>query len=64
MITAPPLVVKKKNYINAQDGLMSWLLTEDHKRIALLYLIVVTAFFMMGGIDDVRARAEKMAKED
>src|SRR5437016_1418351 len=26
------------NYINAQYGLKSWLLTKDHKRIALVYL--------------------------
>ena len=36
-VPAPP----KVNYINAQYGLKSWLLTKDHKRIALLYLAVV-----------------------
>jgi hypothetical protein len=33
------------NYINAQYGLKSWLLTKDHKRIALLYLGSITFFF-------------------
>ena len=28
----------------------SWLLTRDHKRIALLYLASVTLFFIVGGI--------------
>ena len=28
----------------------SWLLTGDHKRIAVLYLIGVTFFFIMGGL--------------
>ena len=35
----------KKNYINAEHGLLSWLLTGDHKRIAMLYLISITFFF-------------------
>src|ERR1700759_4643488 len=39
----------KKNYINAEQGLMSWLLTGDHKRIAMLYLISITVFFFIGG---------------
>jgi cytochrome c oxidase subunit 1 len=40
----------KKNYINAEDGLMSWLTTGDHKRIAMLYLISITFFFLIGGV--------------
>jgi cytochrome c oxidase subunit 1 len=42
--------IPKKNYINAEDGLMSWLTTGDHKRIAMLYLISITFFFLIGGI--------------
>ncbi|HAL17516.1 MAG TPA: cytochrome c oxidase subunit I [Anaerolineaceae bacterium] len=38
------------NYITATHGLKSWLLTRDHKRIALLYLIGVTFFFALGAI--------------
>src|SRR5262245_43402174 len=40
----------KEHYLNATYGLRSWLLTTDHKRIALLYLISVTFFFFVGGI--------------
>ncbi|HXE62657.1 MAG TPA: cytochrome c oxidase subunit I [Bryobacteraceae bacterium] len=50
MITAPPQVAEPKNYLNAETGLKSWLLTKDHKRIAILYLIVVSLFFALGGI--------------
>ena len=50
MITAPPQIAEPRNYINAETGLKSWLLTKDHKRIAILYLIVVTAFFALGGV--------------
>ena len=39
----------KKNYINSEHGLLSWLLTADHKRIALLYLFSITFFFFIGG---------------
>jgi len=42
--------IPKRNYINAEDGLLSWLTTGDHKRIAILYLISITFFFLVGGI--------------
>ncbi len=35
--------------MNQTYGLRSWLLTTDHKRIALLYLVSVTFFFFIGG---------------
>ena len=38
------------NYLNNGHGLASWLLTKDHKRIALLYLASITAFFFLGGM--------------
>ncbi len=39
----------KRHYINNEDGILSWLLTGDHKRIAILYLISITFFFFIGG---------------
>src|SRR3979490_2129670 len=39
-----------EDYLNATYGIRSWLLTTDHKRIALLYLGSVTFFFFIGGI--------------
>ncbi len=38
------------NYLNNGHGIRSWLLTKDHKRIAILYLISVSIFFVIGGI--------------
>jgi cytochrome c oxidase subunit 1 len=38
------------NYLNAAYGAKSWLLTTDHKRIALLYLVSVTGMFLFGGL--------------
>ncbi len=43
--TPPP-----KNYLNSEHTVRSWLLTGDHKRIAILYLISVSFFFLIGGI--------------
>src|SRR2546423_8032332 len=37
------------DYLNASFGWRSWLFTTDHKRIALLYLIVITIMFFVGG---------------
>jgi cytochrome c oxidase subunit 1 len=39
----------EKHYLNDNYGIRSWLLTKDHKRIAILYLISITFFFMIGG---------------
>jgi len=46
------------NYINNGYGLKSWLLTIDHKRIALLYLISITTFFFLGGFFALLIRLE------
>ena len=39
----------KRSYLTGEYGLKSWLLTQDHKRIGLLYLISITFFFFIGG---------------
>ncbi len=39
----------KLHYLNDGLGLKSWLLTGDHKRIGMLYLISITFFFFLGG---------------
>lgn len=41
---------KPRNYLNADHTVRSWLLTVDHKRIAILYLIAVTFFFFLGSL--------------
>ncbi len=46
---ASGLKLPGKHYLNASYGIKSWLLTTDHKRIALLYLFSVTFFFFIGG---------------
>ncbi len=38
-----------ETYLTEETSIWSWLLTTDHKRIALLYFASITAFFFMGG---------------
>ncbi|HEY1795942.1 MAG TPA: cytochrome c oxidase subunit I [Stellaceae bacterium] len=39
----------RASYLTNGATLASWLLTRDHKRIAILYFISITAFFFVGG---------------
>jgi cytochrome c oxidase subunit 1 len=48
----------RANYLNVDYGVRSWLLTVDHKRIALLYLASITLMFILGGLFAVGVRLE------
>jgi cytochrome c oxidase subunit I len=48
----------RTNYLNADYGVRSWLLTTDHKRIGLLYLGSITVMFLLGGIFALLIRLE------
>ncbi len=50
MSTAPMENPAPANYLTSSYGIRSWLLTKDHKRIAILYLISITFFFLVGAI--------------
>ncbi len=43
-------VMPEKHFLNDNYGIRSWLLTKDHKRIAVLYLVSITFFFFIGGL--------------
>ena len=49
------------NYINHDKSLRSWLLTLDHKRIGIMYLVTVSLAFLAGGILALLVRAELIA---
>jgi cytochrome c oxidase subunit 1 len=51
---------ERHSYLDAPHGLAAWLLTRDHKRIAMLYLISITVFFAFGGFFAAGVRAELM----
>jgi cytochrome c oxidase subunit 1 len=52
------VTTEKKNYLNAEYGIRSWLFTTDHKRIAMLYLLSITAMFFIGGFFALLVRLE------
>ncbi|MGA8072346.1 MAG: cbb3-type cytochrome c oxidase subunit I, partial [Candidatus Acidiferrales bacterium] len=49
-------VESRVHYLNSNYGIKSWLLTTDHKRIALLYLGSITFMFFIGGAAAVLIR--------
>ena len=55
-MTTPAAPVPRVHYLNADYGWKSWLFTTDHKRIAILYLVSVTAMFFLGGAYAVAIR--------
>ncbi len=45
-------------YLNHERGILSWLFTLDHKRIALMYMVSVLSFFFLGGMFAMLLRTE------
>jgi cytochrome c oxidase subunit 1 len=41
--------LSRRTYIDVNYGIRSWLLTTDHKRIGILYLLSITLMFFVGG---------------
>ena len=58
MATATYTGTEKPNYLNWKTSVASWLLTYDHKRIAILYLVSISIFFLMGGLAAALIRME------
>ncbi len=60
MSSAPqaPATGRRRHYLNADYGIRSWLLTTDHKRIALLYLVSISFMFILGGLFALLIRLE------
>ncbi|HTW95996.1 MAG TPA: cbb3-type cytochrome c oxidase subunit I [Tepidisphaeraceae bacterium] len=53
-----PRRANELNYLNHDYSIRSWLLTKDHKRIAILYLISITLFFLVGASAALLMRLE------
>lgn len=47
-----------RSYIDEGYSLKSWLITRDHKRIAILYMLSITLFFLIGGVAAAVMRLE------
>src|SRR5262247_4138095 len=56
-------VARHEHYLNVNYSPTSWLLTTDHKRIALLYLISITFFFFVGGAAATVLRLELLTPQ-
>src|ERR1700688_120281 len=61
--TTAELALDRPSYLHDGYGWKSWLLTKDHKRIAILYLISITVFFALGGIFAMLIRLELLTPE-
>jgi len=62
-MNSPTITEPRRNYLNAAYSVRSWLLTVDHKRIALLYLLSITFFFLIGGLAAAFVRVELMTPQ-
>ena len=63
MTTVPyiPSYDPRETYLNSRYSVASpWLLTKDHKRIAILYILSLTFFFLIGGAAATMMRIELM----
>ena len=49
---------ERHSYLDAPYGLSAWLLTRDHKRIAVLYIISIAIMFTLGAIFAAGVRTE------
>jgi len=54
---------ERRHYLNASYNVWSWLITTDHKRVAVLYMISITLFFLLGGAAAVLFRLELMTPQ-
>ncbi len=53
----------KVTFLNASYTFKSWLLTTDHKRIAILYLMVVSGYAALGGLAAALLRYELLTPQ-
>src|SRR5215470_9409625 len=59
----PAAATRREHYLNINYSPSSWLLTTDHKRIALLYLASITLLFFVGGAAAVLMRLELLTPQ-
>ncbi len=62
-MSAIAIPARRRTYINAEYAIRSWLLSTDHKRIAILYLISITLMFLIGGAAATIMRIELLTPD-
>jgi cytochrome c oxidase subunit 1 len=53
----------RPTYIDVRYGIRSWLLSTDHKRIAILYMLTITLLFVVGGVAATLMRLELLSPQ-
>jgi cytochrome c oxidase subunit 1 len=57
MVALPKQIEAEESYLHG-GGILGWLTTVDHKRIAVLYGLTVLFFFLVGGIEALLMRIQ------
>jgi cytochrome c oxidase subunit 1 len=57
-VLASPAESDSDSYLTHDKGILSWLLTLDHKRIGIMYLACVLGAFLLGGVFALLIRTE------
>jgi cytochrome c oxidase subunit 1 len=55
-----PVEGPPKNYLNCETTISSWLLTRDHKRVGIMFLVLVTLALFLGGMFALVLRFEHL----
>jgi cytochrome c oxidase subunit 1 len=63
VLPAGPPVTERSDYLHAETGVRSWLLTRDHKRIALMFLVGTSFALALGGVFALLLRLELLTPE-
>ncbi len=58
-----PAETGEESYLRHDYSIKSWILTQDHKRIAVMYLATIMVFFLLGGVFAVLFRLELLTPE-
>lgn len=62
-MTTLPARDQPNDYLRSEPLLQKWLLSTDHKRIGILYLLSITLFFVIGGLAAMLVRLELLTPE-
>jgi cytochrome c oxidase subunit 1 len=62
-LAQPPSPGDQRSYLDDGYSVKSWLLTTDHKRIAILYMITITLLFVVGGTAAMLMRLDLMTPQ-
>jgi cytochrome c oxidase subunit I len=54
---------RRRTYVTVDYAIRSWLLSTDHKRVALLYMVSITLMFVVGGLAATLMRLELLTPE-